>query len=474
MVRLLSASIAWLLLVTGCLAADWPQFRGADAKASVVEPLPTDWNGDANVLWKVKLPGPGASSPITFGDRVYITCYTGFGTLDDDGNQEDLVRHLVCLDKRDGREIWKCDLKTNTPEARFNGMMTQHGYASNTPATDGQRIYVFLGTGGVVAVGLDGKEVWRTPVGQGTDGWGSGSSVVLTDDLVIVSAAIESQSLVALNKSDGKEKWRVEIPKRSWSTPALVKSEEGRVELVVSGEGKISAFDPTTGGKLWHCTGIGDYTCPSVIPGKGVVYISGGRRTEIIAVRAGGSGDVTDTHILWRKRIWGNVTTPLLHGEYLFGVSDRAIAYCVEAKTGEIRYQARLANGEAVETPPDGPGERGGPGGRRGEGGRDGGKKGEGDRGGPGGGRGRRGAGGFGFGGGGMQLYASVVAAGDNLYAVTRTDGTFVLAAEPKFRLVGTSKIDADKSRFDATPAISDGHLYLRSNEAVYCIGKKP
>lgn len=473
MPRLLPSMAVWLLSVACCAGADWPQFRGPDAKASVGEALPTEWNGEANLLWKLKLPGPGASSPITFGDRVYVTCYTGFGTLDDDGKQEDLVRHLLCLDRRDGKVIWTCDLKSKSPEAQFSGMMTQHGYASNTPATDGKRIYVFLGTGGVAAVDLDGKEVWRTSVGVGIDKWGSGSSVVLTDDLVIVNATVESKALVALNKADGKEMWRVAIPNRSWSTPALVKTADGRQELVVNGEGKVSGIDPATGNELWHCNGIGDYTCPSVVPGPGVVYIGGGRSSEIIAVRTGGSGDVTDSNILWRKRVGGNVTTAVLIGDHLFGVSDRGIAYCVEAKTGEIKYQARLATGEEVAAAPDGPG-AGGPRGRRGPGG--GGEGGPGRRrgeGGPGGGGGRGAAGRMGMGRGGLQLYASVVAAGDKLYAVTRTDGTFVVDAAPKFKLVGTNKIESDETRFDATPAISDGRLYLRSNEAVYCIGKK-
>lgn len=469
--------VVWLIPAACAVAADWPQFRGPDARAQVAESLPADWNGDVNLVWKVKLPGPGASSPITFGDRVFVTCYTGFGTLDDEGKKENLLRHLICLDRRDGKEIWKCDLKSDSPEARFSGMMTQHGYASNTPATDGQRVYVFLGTGGVAAVDWNGKEVWRTPVGNGTDGWGSGSSVLLTNNLVIVSAAVESESLVALQKEDGKEKWKIAIPKRSWSTPALVTTDDGRQELVVSGEGLIHGIEPATGKKLWSCTGIADYTCPAVIPGKGVVYVGGGRRSEIIAIRAGGSGDVTESHVLWRERVGGNVTTPLLHGDYLFGVSDRAIAYCVEAKTGEIKFQARLANGEAVPPQPDGPEGDRGPGGRRGEGRRgEGGPRGEGERGGSGGRRGRGGAAGFGFGRGGpggMQLYASVVAAGDKLYAVTRTDGTFVLAATPEFKHIGTNKIDSDTSRFDATPALGGGRLYLRSNEALYCIGKK-
>lgn len=445
------------VLCLPCLAgADWSQFRGASGSATSDDTgLPDHWDKSTNIVWKARLPGRGASSPIILGDRIYVTCYTGYGTGPNDaGDRKGLVRHLVCLDRKQGDVIWKSDIHSDTPEANFSGMMTQHGYASNTPATDGKRIYVFLGTAGVYAFNLEGKEVWKRAVGNGTDGWGSGSSVRLFDNLVIVNAAVESNAVVALDKENGEEKWRFKVAKRSWSTPAVIETEAGNRELVINSEGRISGLDQS-GKEIWHCEGVQDYTCPSVIPGNGVAYVCGGRSSSLNAVRGGGSGDVNATHVLWRKRVGANVPTPVLYKGHLFGVGDRGgIAFCVNAETGDIDYQQRLQeNNEPVARPAAFQPPPGGGRGRRG-----------------GMGRGGMGRGGF---GGGLQFYASAVAADDKIFVPSRTSGVFVIAANPKFELVSCNKIDGDASTFDGTPAISDGQLFLRSNESLYCVGAK-
>lgn len=464
--------------------ANWPQFRGPDFRASTDEgKLPATFSEQENLRWKVKLPGPGASSPIIFGDRVYVTCYSGYGvSAESPGNRGDLVRHLLCLNRKDGTEIWRADMKTDSRETDYRGMMTQHGYASSTPATDGERIYVFLGSGGVWAFDKEGKKAWQASVGTGTDGWGSASSVVLTDDLVIVNAAVESKAIVALKKTDGSEAWKFTVRGRSWSTPAIVKSPDGKPEVVVSVEGRVSGLDPASGKELWYCDGIRDYTCPSVTAGDGVAYVSGGRQSRIVAVKTGGSGDVTDTHKLWEKVMGGNVTTPALVGDKLFGVSDRSIAYCLDAKTGDTIYQTRLAsssNAPAGDAPPrdrpregaDRP-EREAPRGDRPQADRPPpGRPGFG-QGGPGGRRGGFGGGRGGFGGGmGGGLYASVVHADGKLFAVTRTSGIYVLAAEPEYKVLAHNTMDDDKSRFDATPSVADNQLFVRSEQNLYCIG---
>jgi len=435
-------------------ADDWPQFRGPQGKGDVAVAGPATWGPGSNILWQVKLPGPGASSPIILGNKLFVTSYSGFAVqADNPGSKDKLVRHLSCLDAVTGNEIWKKDLHTQSPEAPYQGFMTQHGYASNTPATDGKQVFVFLGTGGVVAFDLDGNEKWKKSVGTGTDGWGSGSSLVLHDSLVIVNAAIESDAVIALRKDNGQQEWKFAVSHRSWSTPALVQVEGGKTELVISSQGKISGVDPTTGKELWHCDGIADYVCPSVPPGNGVAFVAGGRQSQVIAVRCGGSGDVDKTHVLWKQRVGGNVTTPVLHEDHLFGVSDRGIAYCVNAKTGAKVYEQRLESAKAdvkpaAFQPPPGRGRGRGFGGPGGPGGR----------------------GGF---GGGIQLYASAVVAGDLVYAVSRSQGTFVIAAEPEFKLVSQNKLPDDATNFDGTPAIVDGKLYLRSNDSLYCIGAK-
>jgi outer membrane protein assembly factor BamB len=435
------------ILVVPCLTgADWPEFRGTGGAATSADAgLPDHWDKSTNLLWKVKLPGQGASSPIVLGDRVYVTCYTG--------EPGKLVRHLVCVNRKDGEVVWTKDIRSNTPEAPYNGMMTQHGYASNTPATDGKQIYVFLGTAGVYAFDLAGNELWNRSVGKGTDQWGSGSSVRLFGDLVIVNAAIESSKVVALDKATGNEKWTFGVARRSWSTPAVVEAANGRQELVVSSEGRISGLDQS-GKELWHCEGHRGYTCPSVIPGKGVAYVCGGGPQNMtqIAVRAGGSGDVNNTHVLWRERGGANVPTPVVYNGRLYGVLDRGVAFSVNAETGKSDYQQRLqASLEpevlpvAYQPPPGGRGRRG---------------------------MGRGGFPGGGF-GGGLSFYASAVAADDKIFIPSRTSGVFVLAAGPEFKLLACNKFAGDDSRFDGTPAISDGQLFLRSNQYLYCVGAK-
>ena len=440
-------------------AADWPQFRGESGTAvSLDRGVADHWDAKTNLLWHVKLPGPGASSPIILNDRVYVTCYSGYGVHPENpGDHQNLVRHLVCLNRQSGDEIWKADVTSDSPDARFGGMMTQHGYASSTPATDGKRIYTFFGTAGLHSFDLEGKPLWKHAVGQKTDQWGSASSLRLTDDLVIVNATIESGHVLGLSKEDGNEVWRFPVAGRSWSTPALIEVENGKRELVVSASGRISGLDPADGKELWHCAGLDDYTCPSVTPGKGVAYISGARQSSIIAVRCGGKGDVSKSHVVWRVgQVGANVPTPVLYNGKLFGVGDRGgIAYCVDAETGKIEYKQRLS---ADEAPPVRPvvfqqeGEQPGPrGGRRGMGGRGG-------RGGP---------------GGGVQFYASAVAADNKIYIPSRQSGVFVLAAKPAFEMIARNQFSDDSTTFDATPAVCDGRIYLRSNGQLYCIGLK-
>lgn len=439
-------SLAALVLLPCLAGADWPEFRAAGGAATSSDAgLPDHWDNSTNLLWKAKLPGEGASSPIVFGDRVYVTCFSG--------QPGRLVRHLVCASRKDGDVVWTKEIHTDTPEANYNGQMTQHGYASNTPATDGKRIYVFLGTAGVFAFDLEGNQLWKHSVGKGTDQWGTGSSLRLFDDLVIVDAAIESNKVVALDKTTGDEKWSFGVARRSWSTPAVV-DVAGHKELVVSSEGRVSGLDHS-GKELWHCDGLQGYTCPSVIPGEGMVFVCGGGPSSMsqMAIRCGGSGDVTRTHILWRERGGANVPTPVAYKGRLFGVNDRGgIAFCLNAQTGKPDYQKRLQASlePSVQLvafqPPRGRGRRG-----MGRGGPDGG----------------------GFGGGGLSFYASAVAADDKIYIPSRTSGVFVLAADSEFKLLACNSFEGDESRFDGTPAISDGQIFLRSNKYLYCVGEK-
>ncbi|MEZ6059070.1 MAG: PQQ-binding-like beta-propeller repeat protein [Planctomycetaceae bacterium] len=404
--------IAVLCCVTSLNAADWPQFRGVDSQGvSQATGLPLTWDDASNLRWKAKLPGAGASSPILLNDQLYVTCYSGYGQgTSSSGELKDLRLHLLAVSHAEGSIVFDRVIEPTFPETE---RVRDHGYAAATPATDGDAIYVFFGKSGVMRFTPDGEFVWRTSVGDGTHEWGCGTSPVLFEDLVIVNASVESGDLVALNKQSGKEVWRAGGMKASWNTPHLVTLPDGRRELVVSVRDDILAFDPATGKSLWQCQGIPDYVCPSIVSKDGIVYVIGGRQSRAMAIRAGGRGNVTDSHLLWSANAGANVCSPVIHGDHLYWVSDRnSVAYCVALATGEVVYQERF---------PD-------------------------------------------------QPYASALAADGKLYIVTREGGTYVLAASPEYRQLAHNRF-ADRSTFNASPIVAGNDLILRSDSYLYCIG---
>ncbi|MFQ3651841.1 MAG: PQQ-binding-like beta-propeller repeat protein, partial [Gemmataceae bacterium] len=294
-----------------------------------------------------------------------------------------------------------------------------HGYATSTPACDGQRLYVFFGKSGVFAFDLTGKQLWKAKVGDHHHSWGSAASPVLYKDLVIINACVESESLIALDKNTGKEKWRVKGIKESWNTPMIISTPEGRSELVIALLGKILAFDPDTGGALWSSdTEIKWYMAPSIVSHKGIVYSLGGRGgVAAVAVRSGGKGDVTRTHRLWTNTKGSNVSSPIIHENYLYWMHDSlGLAYCAEAQSGKIVYEERLP---------------------------------------------RIG-----------QVYASPILADGKLYYVARSGRTFVVKANPRYELLAINDL-SDKSIFDGSPAVAGNRLYLRSDRFLYCVGSR-
>ena len=193
-------------------ASDWSRFRGPNGSGVSADaaPTPTRWSEDSdNIKWKADIPGPGLSSPIVIGDKVVVTCWSGYATTaSPDGSIDDLKRNVVCLDRETGREIWTATIDSVLPETEYRGMFAENGYASHTPATDGERVFVFFGKTGVLAFQLsDGKQLWQTSVGTNDErrGWGTASSPIYHNGLVIVPAFIESDSLVALNAETGNQ-----------------------------------------------------------------------------------------------------------------------------------------------------------------------------------------------------------------------------------------------------------------------------
>ena len=399
-------------------APDWRQFRGPGGLGTSAETgLPVEWSSHKNIVWTTRLPGPGTSSPVIVGDRIFLTCYTGYAVdADAPGNMANLKRHLVCVDRRNGKILWTKQFDPVLPEHKYVGEGSYHGYSSSTPTSDGDRLYVFFGKSGVFCFDLDGKELWHTSVGTRIDRWGSATSPVLYKNLLIVNASVESSSIVALDKLTGKEVWRAPGIRSAWNTPLLTTGPSKEPELVVNVQDRMLAFNPETGKELWNAEGIHRYVCPSVVAHDGVIYAIGGGHTAL-AVRAGGRGDVAKT--LWRVKKGSNVSSPIYDDGRLYWASEKGgLVHCQDAETGAFIYTHRLNPSSDL-------------------------------------------------------IYASPVLADGKLYYVSQRHGTYVVAAGPKFKLLAHNVFEDDSSRANASVAVADGQLLLRTDECLYCIGKR-
>jgi outer membrane protein assembly factor BamB len=355
---------------------------------------------------------------VTTGDRIFLTCYTGYAiTVDKPGKMADLRRHVLCVDHRTGKILWTKEFEPVLPEHAYQGEGSYHGYSSSTPATDGKRLYVFFGKSGVYCFDLNGQQLWHVRVGSGLSGWGSAASPVLYKNLVLINASVESQALVALDARTGKEVWRTPGIQAAWNTPELVTTPQGSIELVISMQNTVLGLNPDTGKELWRADGVHRYVCPSVVSHEGVVYAVGGGHTSL-AVRAGGHGEVTTTQGIWRVNKGTNVPSPIYHEGHLYWASNHGgNIICQEAATGKVVYEKRL------NPPPS-------------------------------------------------IIYASPLLADGKLYFISQEHGTYVVAAEPEFKLLAHNVFADDNSRANASPAISQGHLLLRTDRYLYCIGK--
>ena len=330
--------------------ADWTRFRGPNGSGISEEktPTPTTWSEKENLKWKVPMPGAGVSCPIVVGDRVFVTCYSGYGlNQEEPGDVKELVRHLVCLEKTTGKTLWKKDVPAAAPEDPYSGMgVPQHGYASHTPTSDGKNVYVFFGKSGVLAFDFEGKKLWETSVGQGSDSrrWGSSSSPVVHEDVLIVPAGAEGRALIGLDKNTGKELWKLDSEKLGnvWGTPAIAKV-GSKTELVIGAPGEIWGLDPKTGKFGWFCAYMdnGDQFSSSVVVDGEVVYAVEGRGGGSVAVKAGGKDDVTKSNTVWLGRDNGRFASPIVYEGRLYNLSGKKLT-CIDAKTQEKIFEGRL------------------------------------------------------------------------------------------------------------------------------------
>ena len=323
-----------------CMVADegegakyWPRWRGPSGQGLAAgSGYPDTWSSTQNVLWKTPVPGSGNSSPIVWGDRVFVT------TAYEGGRRVSVLAYR----RSDGRLLWE----TAAPEGRTDrGAHYKNGHASATPSTDGERIYVSFGPRGLFALDFSGKILWQRDLGpiQAYHG-AAGSPLLYKNRIILYQDQYRDSFIAAFDTRTGQQIWRTPRDANTgWGTPIAIRV-AGHDEVIVSSQQQVQAYDPDRGRELWRCRGTTYEVIPTPVVGYGMVFCSSGRAGPTLAITPGGSGDVSRTHVVWRSpRGSPFVPSPILYGEQLYMVNDMAsIVTSLEARTGEAVWQGRL------------------------------------------------------------------------------------------------------------------------------------
>jgi outer membrane protein assembly factor BamB len=444
--RIITALVISILLTVTLLnsnagasgGANWPQWRGPDGQGVSVETgLPTEWSDAKNVKWKTAIAGRGHSSPIVWGKKIFLTSNIdgekiegrtpgvthkmadGSTFVHPDAVGADLKHtfKVVCLDRDTGKILWE--------QVAYEGPVqdSRHkkaSFASSTPATDGKYVFAFFGSEGLYAYDFKGKQIWKQNLGTlGTASVGYGVSPILYGNLVIMQCDESGlhSFIVAFDKKTGKEVWRV--PRNvdvTWSTPVLVQTSKG-TELVTGAAEAIIAYDPATGKELWRHKGLESNAVPTPVVSNDLVILTSGYPTKIaLALKAGGSGDVTGTsQLAWSyNKGTAYVPSPILYGDYVYLMTDRGLLTCLDAKTGKMEYE-----GARVPKP--------------------------------------------------TMFLASPVAYEGMILLTSEEGETFMLKAGPKHEVIRSNSIGEPVY---ASPAIANGNLFIRGEKHLFAIGK--
>ncbi|MCX6907623.1 MAG: PQQ-like beta-propeller repeat protein [Verrucomicrobia bacterium] len=326
-------SLCLTLTLTAGAAENWPRFRGPTGTGHHTgAALPTKWSAE-NVLWRVELKGDGHSSPVNWGQRIFLTAATDQGR----------ACRVFALDVRDGRLLWEKTVSCDAP-GKTHGM---NSFATPTCVTDGERVVAFFGRGGIHCFDLDGKPLWSQSLGEFPGPWGIAASPVLAGNLVVQNCDAQgASSIVALDKKTGKIAWRTsrgEKPMGGWSTPIEIQAGK-RSELVVNSEQGLDAYDPATGKLLWHCNGFNGRGEPVPDFARGLLFVLNGKSGDIYTVRPGGSGDVSDTHRAWhtpRPRV-RDIPSPIVVGDYLFAMDMKGNATTYDSRSGKVLWTEKI------------------------------------------------------------------------------------------------------------------------------------
>jgi outer membrane protein assembly factor BamB len=409
-------------------AANWPAWRGPLGTGICEEKnLPEKWSETENVKWRVELPEPGNSTPVVWGDRVFVTQAVGER------------RTLMSFQRGDGKLLWQVGVTAKEKEPTHG----TNPYCSASPVTDGERVIVSFASDGLFCYDFSGKELWqRTDLGRQIHIWGNASSPVIHDDLCFLNFGPgETTYLLAVDKKTGKTVWKQDEetgygkppsadvqtaggPKPgnatfigSWTTPVIMKV-EGKDQLLMSWPRRMAAYDPKTGQEIWTCSGLNPLVYTSPIYGGDIVVSMGGFGGSAIAVRAGGSGDITASRRIWQHpRSPQRIGSGAVHEGHIYIHNDPGTAICIELKAGAVVWTERLQ------------------------------------------GQGKSGA-----------NWSSVMLSEDKCYTITQGGDCFVFRASPKFELIATNSL-GERSNSSIVP--SDGELFIRTHKALYCIGAK-
>lgn len=413
---LLTFSIA-LLVIRSASADNWPQWRGPSLNGiSSEKNLPTRWSAEENVTWKLTMPSWTGATPIIWGERIFLNVAEGNNLF------------LWCVDRKQGEPVWKKLLGGGNTKMRKQNM------SSPSPVTDGKNVWVMTGTGILKAFDFAGTELWAREIqkdyGRFGLNWGYASSPLLYEDALFIQVlhgmrTDDPSYLLRIDKKTGKTVWRVERPTNairespdSYTTPALVR-QGNTVELVITGGDCVTGHDPATGKELWRANGLNPNNNPnyriiaSPVVYEGVVYAPT-REKPLLAIRAGGRGDVTESHKLWAFTHGPDVPTPVTDGKYFYVVDDRGIMWCLDAKTGQAIWGPQRIKPATYSSSP--------------------------------------------------------VLADDKLYVTNEEGLTTVLKAGPKFEVLAENNLN-DYTL--SSPAISDGQIFMRTAQYLYCIGKR-
>lgn len=411
---------------------NWPQWRGPGGQGISTEPaVPTEWQPDRNIAWKVALPGSGHSSPVVWGNRIYLTAAVegeiipgakavehlqdGKPWVHPDSVAADRKHTLevLALDTKDGSVVWK---RTAYEGAVHDARHRRSSFAGPTPATDGALVFAYFGPEGLYAYDAAGTLMWKASEKFPTLGLGTGTSPVLYENLVIIQRDEDNgdnSSIVAYDKRTGKEAWRVKRPVQiSWGTPVLVQA-GGRSELVTNGAELIIAYHPATGKELWRTHGVDSNAIHTPLVGHGLVIVTAGFPTKkVIAIRPGAAAE--NQRIAWEySKGTGYVLSNILYKDYLYLLTDNGIVTCLDPRTGAIKYE-----GGRVPVP--------------------------------------------------ARFMGSPVAFGDFIAMTSEEGDTYMLKAGPSHQIVRTNSVDEPVF---SSPAIANGRIYIRGEKHLFAIG---